>query len=108
MHAAENASSPPAVPLALILSWLVLVLLTLLSLGVGRWFHGQHWLPLLVAGILWFKGWLVAHYFIEVHAAHPFIRFVVWTFIACTPLALVLTVFYGTELAQWTRLWLPD
>ncbi|MBV2235522.1 MAG: hypothetical protein KUL75_08250 [Sterolibacterium sp.] len=107
----EPSATPrdlPAVPPALTLAWLALVLLTLLSLGIGRWFHGQYWLPLMVAGILGFKGWLVGRYFIEAHVATPFIRFVLWTFVACTPLALVLTVFYGAEFAAWTRLWLPD
>lgn len=88
----------------LTLTWLALVALTLLSLGLGRWFHGAAWLQLLVAGIVWIKGWLVAQKFIEAELAHPFIRRVLKGFIAFTPVALVLTAFYGRQFARWATL----
>jgi hypothetical protein len=85
-------------------AWLILCLLTLLSLGLGQWFHGAPWLPLLVAGIVWFKGTLVAHRFIESRLAHPFIARVLAAFIAFAPLALLLTGFYGAQFARWATL----
>lgn len=90
-------SKPMAAP---VLPWLFLLLLTFLSLGLGEWFHGATWLPVLVASILWFKGFLVAHYFIESHRAHPFIVWIVRAFIALTPLLLLLTAFFGRPVAH--------
>ena len=85
-------------------AWLALVALTLLSLGLGHWFHGAAWLPLLVAAIVWLKGTLVARRFIEADLATPFIRNVLRGFIAFTPIALVLTAFYGPQFARWATL----
>ena len=85
-------------------AWLALVLLTLLSLGTGQWFHGAVWLPLLVAAILWIKGTVVARGFIEAQFAHPFIARVLAGFIAFTPVALVLTAFFGSQFARWATL----
>lgn len=85
-------------------AWLALVALTLLSLGLGQWFHGAAWLPLLVAVIVWLKGALVARCFIESHIAHPFIRRVLNGFVAFTPVALVLTAFFGGQFARWATL----
>ena len=36
-------------------TWLALVVLTLLSLELGRWMHGVVLLQLVVAAIIWFK-----------------------------------------------------
>lgn len=95
----------PATTIApLVTAWLALVALTLLSLGLGQWFHGATWLPVLVAAIVWLKGSLVASRFIEAELATPFIRNVLRGFIAFTPLALVLTAFYGTQFARWATL----
>ncbi len=88
---------PPGAPL---LPWLALVLLTFLSLFLGEWFHGAAWLPLLVAAILWGKGALVAHHFIESPRAHPFIAWLLRIFIALTPLLLLLTAFFGRPVAR--------
>lgn len=85
-------------------TWLLLVGLTVISLGLGQWFHSAGWLPLLVAGIVWLKGAVVARHFIETRAAHPFIRRVVAVFIALAPLALIATSFWGTTLARWATL----
>ena len=88
----------------LVIGWLALVALTVISLGLGQWFHGAPWLPLLVAGIVWVKGTLVAKHFIEASWAHPFIAWVLRIFIAFAPAALVLTAFFGREFARWATL----
>lgn len=84
----------------LVLAWLALVVLTLLSLGVGQWLHASLWLPLIVAAIIAIKGSVVARSFIESHQAHPFIRRVVTIFIAISPIALILTAYFGPGLAR--------
>lgn len=95
----------PAAGLApLFRAWLILAVLTVVSLGLGQWFHGAPWLPLLVAAIVWLKGALVARRFIESHLAHPFIARVMPAFIAFTPLALVATSFFGDWIARWASL----
>ena len=76
----------------------------LFSLGIGQWFHGMVWLPLLVAAIVWIKGIVIARYFIESQLTHPFIRRVLRYFIAFTPVALVLVVFFGGQFARWATL----
>ena len=88
----------------LTLCWLGLSVLTVLSIELGRWFHGASWLPLLVAAIVWVKASLVARHFIESHLAHPFIAWVLRAFIAFAPAALVLTAFYGAQFARWATL----
>jgi hypothetical protein len=101
----EHSPRQPGTSLApLTVAWLALVALTLLSLGLGQWFHGAAWLQLLVAAIVWIKGALVARHFIESELAHPFIRNVLRGFIAFTPLALVFTAFYGERFARWATL----
>lgn len=100
----SSNNSPTAGLVALTRAWLVLVVLTLFSLGAGQWFHGAAWLPLLVAAIVWIKGTLVARNFIGSRLAHPFIAGVLGAFVAFTPLALLLTVFFGSRLAAWTTL----
>lgn len=102
MNTGEKPPSSPLVPLTY--AWLGLVALTVISLGLGHWFHGAAWLPLLVAAIVWLKGRMVARHFIEAESAHPFIRRVLSIFIAFTPLALVLLAFFGRQFARWTTL----
>ncbi len=98
-------SEAPSTRLApLTWAWLALVALTLLSLELGQWLHGAHLLPVLVAGIIGFKGLLVARVFIESHLAIPFIRKVLYLFIAFAPSALILIAFYGEEFARWATL----
>lgn len=84
--------------------WLGLVALTLVSLGLGQWFHGKPWLQLLVAALVWLKGHVVARRFIEVESCHPFIRRVVNGFVAVTPLALLGLAYFGAQLARWATL----
>lgn len=90
----------------LVCAWLGLVGLTLVSVGLGQWFHGDGGvvLQLLVAAIVWLKSLLVARKFIETDLAHPFIRRVVLCFVAFTPVALLLTAFFGRQLASWATL----
>ncbi|MCK6413575.1 MAG: hypothetical protein L6Q55_14305 [Azonexus sp.] len=99
----DAPASPQLKPL--FLTWLALLALTLLSLALGRWLHhATTWLPLLVAGIVWLKGDLVARHFIEAAKATPFIARLLRYFIAFTPLALVFTAFFGREFARWATL----
>lgn len=88
----------------LVFAWLVLVTLTLISLELGGRFHGSQWLQVVVAVIVWLKGWLVSRHFIEVHLATRFIRHLLQGFIAVAPLALVLTAFFWDVFARWATL----
>ncbi|MBK8318559.1 MAG: hypothetical protein IPP59_12025 [Betaproteobacteria bacterium] len=98
----NTAQSSALAPLTY--AWLGLVLLTLFGLGVGQWFRGIGWQPLLVAAIVWVKSWLVCRYFIESHLAHPFITKVMRAFILFAPIALILTAFFGSQFARWATL----
>ena len=98
----HNMPSSALAPLTY--AWLGLVVLTLLGLGLGQWFRGAAWQPLLVAAIVWIKGWLICRYFIESHLAHPFITRVLRGFILFAPIALVLTAFFGRQFARWATL----
>lgn len=89
---------------ALTASWLLLLALTLCGPVLSEWFREAHWLPGLVAAIIWFKGTLVARVFIGAHLAHPFIRRVVAAFVLIPPLALIFTAFFGATLARWASL----
>lgn len=75
--------------------WLGLLTLSLTGLLLGEHFGHRPWMPLLVALIIWVKGSLVAHYFIESHTAHPFVAWLLRIFIAFVPLALVISAWFG-------------
>jgi hypothetical protein len=85
-------------------AWSLLFVLTLVSLGLGEWFHAADWLPMLVAGIVWLKGAVVARSFIESQQTVPFIARMLQIFIALAPIALILTSFFGTQLVRWVTL----
>ena len=85
-------------------AWLGLVSLTAAGLALGQSSGGTAWLPLAVAALVWLKGWLVVRHFIEAHLAHPFIAWVLRVFIVCVPAALLLTTWFGPQLARWTTL----
>lgn len=85
-------------------AWLLLVALTLASLGLSEWSREVTWLPLVVAAIMWIKGVVVARCFIESHVAHPFIARVLKVFIAFAPIALTITAFFGSTVARWATL----
>jgi hypothetical protein len=96
---------PKIAPFSLLTAtWLALVALTLVGLGLGEWFRAADWLPLLVAAIVWVKGTLVARNFIETQRAHPFISRLVQGFVAIAPGALLVTAFFGETLARWATL----
>ena len=84
--------------------WLALLALTAAGLLLGAGFREAPWLPACVAAIIWLKGRVVAHLFIESHHAHPFIARVVETFFAIPPLALLATAYFGETLARWATL----
>ena len=97
--AARSAKLTP-----LVLSWFALVCLTFLGLGLSSGALRGAGFQLLVAALVWLKGWIVARYFIESHVAHPFIATVVRVFILCVPLALVLTAWLGERFARLATL----
>ena len=84
--------------------WLALLTLTAAGLLLGSSVRDAPWLPALVAAIIWLKGRIVAHTFVESHLAHPFIARVVESFIAIPPLALLATAYFGDTLARWASL----
>ena len=100
----DSIKHPSSAIAPLSTAWLVLVALTLISPCLGQWLHGAGWLQLLVAGIVWLKGWLNARQFIEIELTHPFIRRVMQGFILFTPVMLLLTVFLGNHFARWATL----
>lgn len=86
------------------LVWLGLLGLTAVSLTLGHALHGQAGLQALVAGLLWLKAWIVARDFILANECHPFIRRVVYGFIAVTPVSIALLGFWGASFARWASL----
>ncbi|WP_332670851.1 hypothetical protein [Aromatoleum sp.] len=102
MKANDTARPAPLTPL--FLSWFALVCLTFLGLGLSEGGVRGVWFQLLVAALVWFKGWIVARYFIESHVAHPFIATVVRVFILCVPVALVFTAWLGDRFARLATL----
>ena len=73
----------------LFFAWIGLLLLTALSVWIGREFHAQDGLQPLVAAVLWLKSWLVLRFFLEGRSIHIFFRRVLHVFIAITPVCLV-------------------
>ncbi|HRW59827.1 MAG TPA: hypothetical protein P5340_04160 [Defluviicoccus sp.] len=101
----ESIERKPATSLRpLVLTWLVLVGLTLLSPQLGNGVGGQEAVQLIVAAIIWIKGHLVARHFIETELAHSFLRKVLRFFIAFAPIAIVLTTFFGASFARFASL----
>lgn len=99
IHTSPSTSYRP-----LVTTWLTLVGLTIISVLLSQWLHGGAWLQLLVAAIVWLKGDLIARHFVETRIAHPFIRRVTHYFIAFTPIALLLTAFFGKEFARFASI----
>lgn len=101
----DSIERKPATSLRpLVLTWLALVGLTLVSPQLGKGVGGQEAVQLIVAAIIWIKGHLVARHFIEAELAHPFLRNVLRFFIAFTPIAIVLTTFFGDGFARLASL----
>ncbi|APR06242.1 MULTISPECIES: hypothetical protein [Thauera] len=97
-----DSSAPSTALLPLGLAWLFLVAMTVFSLWLVRWLGPASWVQLPLAAIIWLKGWVVARYFIESHQTHPFIAWVIRIFLLGVPLALVLTTWFGPQLAGLT------
>ena len=76
-------------------AWLGLLALTAVGMLFGQEFGHAPWLPMLVAGLIWLKGWVVARWFLQSDEAHPFVAWLVRIFIAFAPAALVLTSIVG-------------
>lgn len=77
--------------LPLVQAWAGLLALTGISLALGAHFGHASWMPLFVAGIIWVKGTVVARWFLESRAVHPFIAWLLRIFIAFVPVALLIT-----------------
>ena len=101
----ESIERKPATSLRpLVLTWLALVGLTLLSPQLGNGVGGQEAVQLIVAAIIWVKARLVTRHFLEAERTHPFIRNVLRFFIAFTPIAIVLTTFFGDAFVRLASL----
>lgn len=72
-------------------AWLGLLLLTAVGLVTGQTSGHASWLPILVAPLIWMKGWVVARYFLNAGEAHPYVSWLVRVFTAFAPAALILT-----------------
>lgn len=72
-------------------AWLGLLLLTTVGLAIGQTSGHASWLPILVALLIWMKGWVVARYFLTARDAHPYVSWLVRVFTAFAPAALILT-----------------
>lgn len=79
----------------LLYAWLGLLLLTAAGLLSGLRFGHASWMPVLVAALIWLKGWIVGRYFLRSDEAHPFVTWVVRIFTAFAPAALLLTMALG-------------
>lgn len=96
----QPQTSPSVSYRPLVKTWLLLLGLTFASVPLSQHLHGDAWLQLLVAAIIWIKGDQIARHFLETRIAHPFIRRITHAFVAFTPIALVLTAFFGREFAR--------
>lgn len=94
----EDGLNTGLAPLAF--AWAGLVVLSLLSVGLGEWIGDAPWLPAMVGAILWAKGWLVAHFFLEARLCKTLIRRMIWAFVGFAPIALVITDMFGPTLAR--------
>ena len=102
MHHSDTHQTLSLMPLTG--AWLTLIALTLASLFLGQWFHDTPVLQVLVAAIIWLKGFVIARHFLEIGTTHPFIRNVVLGFVAVTPLALIAISYFGSQVARWATL----
>lgn len=83
-----RSETPAPATAALDRAWLALIALTLLAPLLAATLHGAAGLPFAVALLVWIKGRLVAHHFLESARLHPFLRNVLRVFVAFAPLAL--------------------
>ncbi len=85
-------------------AWLLLIVLTLGGGWLGESSHPGIATYLLVAGFMALKGRLVIDHFLEMGSAHRSIRRVVRWFGLALPLLVVVSYFFGPEIARLTTL----
>lgn len=83
----------------LVLAWLGLVILTLTSLFIAEWLPGMSGLALLIAAIIWLKGWILARFYLETELSRRIIRRATWAFVIFVPLGLLLISYFGQGIA---------
>lgn len=93
MHTASTSLRP------MVIAWLGLVTLTLCSLFIAEWLPGMTGLALLIAAIIWLKGWLLARFYLETELSRRIIRWATWAFVAFVPIGLLLTSYFGPGIA---------
>jgi len=86
------------------ITWLFLMALTLSGALMGEYAHPGFWVTVSVAVITAVKGRLIIDEFMELGDASPAIRRTVRIFGLLVPALILLTWFFGPQLAQWTRL----
>jgi len=84
--------------------WLVLMGLTLTSAWLAENEEPGFWVTLLVAVTIGIKGRLVVDRFMELHNAHPYIRFAMNFYFYVIPSMIMLVYLFPEVLANATRL----
>ena len=87
---------------ALVLTWLILVILTLTGASLGEGASPGLRLTLMVATITAWKGGMVIEEFLEISQARPGIRYPVRLFGLLVPACMLLVHLYGPEIARLT------
>lgn len=85
-------------------TWILLVALTLGGIALGERGGSGFWLTLVIAAITAAKGRLVIDRFMELGDAHPGIRRLVRLWGLLVPGLVLVTWFYGPQIARLTRL----
>jgi hypothetical protein len=93
----------PSFP-ALVLTWILLVILTLAGAGLGEGASPGMGLTLIVAFITALKGGMVIEEFLEISGARPGLRYPVRVFGLLVPVCMVLVYLYGPQIARLTSL----
>jgi len=93
----------PSFP-ALVLTWILLVILTLAGAGLGEGASPGVGLTLIVALITALKGGMVIEEFLEISGARPGLRYPVRVFGLLVPVCMVLVHLYGPQIARLTSL----
>lgn len=89
---------------ALMLTWLILVVLTLTGAALGDGASPGLGLTLVVAAITALKGGLVIEEFLEIGQTRPAIRYPVRLFGLLVPGSMLVVYLYGPEIARLTSL----
>ncbi len=89
---------------ALVLTWLVLVSLTLIGAALGDGASPGLGLTLIIATITAWKGGMVIEEFLEIGQARPAIRYPVRLFGLLIPACMLMVHLYGPAIARLTSL----